>query len=66
MVALMMWESRGQAALVNPAGPYTGLFQYSASTWRGDWNSYRDQSILDPKAQIFATTQAWQRRMQSQ
>lgn len=66
MVALMMCESRGQAALVNPSGPYSGLFQYSSSTWRGAWNSYRDQSILDPRAQIFATALAWQRHMQTQ
>jgi len=66
MVALMMCESRGQAALVNPAGPNSGLFQYSSATWRGAWNTYRDQSILDPRAQISATALAWQRHMQGQ
>ena len=66
MYALMICESRGQAGLISPAGSYSGLFQYSAGTWRGVWNSYRDQSILDPRAQIFATALAWQRRMQAQ
>lgn len=66
MYALMMCESRGQAALVNPAGPYSGLFQYSSATWRGAWNTYRDQSVLDPRAQIFATALAFQRHMQGQ
>lgn len=66
MYALMMCESRGQATLVNPAGPYSGLFQYSSATWRGAWNTYRDQSILDPRAQIFATALAFQRHMQGQ
>jgi hypothetical protein len=66
MYAVMMCESRGQAALVNPAGPYSGLFQYGTASWRGDWNTYRDQSVLDARAQIFATALAWQRHMQSQ
>jgi len=66
MYAVMMCESRGQAEIVNPAGPYSGLFQYSPATWGGDWNLYRDQNILDPRAQIFATALAWQRNMQGQ
>ncbi len=66
MVDVMMCESRGNATIVNPAGPYVGLFQYSPRTWSGAWNDYRDQSINDPKSQIFATAQAWQKRMQGQ
>jgi hypothetical protein len=66
MYAVMMCESKGQAGIVNPAGPYSGLFQYSTATWKGDWNPYRDQSILDAKAQIFATAVAWQKGMQGQ
>jgi hypothetical protein len=66
MYAVMMCESRGQAALVNSAGPYTGLFQYSTATWKSAWNQYRDQSVLDARAQIFATALAWQMHMQGQ
>ena len=64
MYSVMICESGGQATIVNPAGPYTGLFQYSAQTWNDDWNEYRDEGILDPRAQIFATALAWQRGMQ--
>jgi hypothetical protein len=66
MYAVMLCESRGQAAIVNPAGPYSGLFQYSRATWSGDWNTYRDQDILDPRAQIFSTALAWSNGMQRQ
>jgi murein DD-endopeptidase MepM/ murein hydrolase activator NlpD len=66
MYEVMMCESRGRAGMVNPAGPYTGLFQYGSGTWSGAWNLYRDQSVLDPRAQIFATALAWQRHMQGQ
>lgn len=66
MYAVMMCESRGQADAVNPAGPYSGLFQYSAATWNGDWNTYRDRTILDARAQVFATALAWANGMQSQ
>lgn len=66
MYAVMLCESRGQAAIVNPAGPYSGLFQYSRATWSGEWNTYRDQDILDPRAQIFATALAWSNGMQRQ
>jgi len=66
MYAVMMCESRGQATLVNRAGPYTGLFQYGTATWNGAWNSYRTQSVLDPHAQILATALAWQNHMQEQ
>lgn len=66
MYAVMMCESRGQASIVNPAGPYSGLFQYSTATWNGAWNTYRDQGVLNARAQIFATALAWQRNMQRQ
>lgn len=65
MYAVMMCESGGNPEIVNPAGPYTGLFQYVDGTWRGDWNSYRSESITDPRAQIFATALAWSKGMQS-
>jgi hypothetical protein len=57
MWQLMVCESSGQPELV--ADAYHGLFQYDAATWVGDWNPYRDQPILDPHAQIFATAKAW-------
>jgi hypothetical protein len=66
MYAVMLCESRGQARLVAPSGSYSGLFQYSPSTWSGAWNTYRDQNILDPRAQIFATALAWHNHMQGQ
>jgi hypothetical protein len=65
MYAVMMCESEGRAAVVNRAGPYTGLFQYVRGTWRGAWNKYRDESMLNPKAQIFATALAWSLNMQN-
>ena len=65
MYEVMMCESGGNAEIVNPAGPYTGLFQYVDGTWRGDWNTYRNQPITDARAQIFATALAWSRGMQS-
>jgi len=65
MYAVMMCESTGRVAIVNPAGPYTGLFQYAAGTWNDTWNTYRGDGMLDAKAQIFATALAWSRDMQS-
>lgn len=65
MYNVMMCESGGNPEIVNPAGPYTGLFQYVAGTWQGDWNTYRDQSITDARSQIFATALAWSIGMQS-
>ncbi|MEM9180172.1 MAG: hypothetical protein AAGA89_10690 [Pseudomonadota bacterium] len=65
MFEVMMCESGGRANIVNPAGPYSGLFQYVAGTWAGDWNQYRDSDILDARAQIFATALAWNNNMQS-
>lgn len=64
MYAVMICESGGRATIVNPAGPYSGLFQYGPALWSGDWNIYRDQDILDPQAQIFATALAWSNGMQ--
>ena len=55
---VMMCESSGQAGQV--AESFYGLFQYQQATWAGDWNPYRASSILDPRAQIFATAKAWQ------
>jgi hypothetical protein len=63
MLHVMICESSGNAATI--AGPYHGLFQYLPSTWAGDWNPYRDQPILDARAQIFATAKAWQEGYQS-
>ena len=57
---------KGNASLVARAGPYSGLFQYGTRTWKGAWNTYRDEDILDPKAQIFATALAWKNEMQHQ
>ena len=65
MFDVMMCESGGNADIVNPAGPYTGLFQYVAGTWRGEWNTYRDSDVTDARAQIFATALAWNLGMQS-
>lgn len=58
MWAVMICESSGNATLV--AAPYHGLFQYHGDTWSGEWNPYRAEDILDPRAQIFATAKAWQ------
>ncbi len=63
MWAVMLCESGGQPNASN--GVNHGLFQFSADTWAGAWNAYRDQPILDPRAQIFATAQAWQAGYQS-
>ena len=66
MYAVMMCESGGRAAIINPVGPYKGLFQYSPLTWNGPWNTYKADGILDPKAQVFATALAWSLKMQRQ
>lgn len=66
MYEVMMCESGGHADIVNPAGPYSGLFQYADGTWSGDWNTYRENDILDPRSQIFATALAWSLNMQGQ
>lgn len=64
MYAVMMCESGGRAGVVNPVGPYTGLFQYSVPTWKDKWNTYAGGGILDAKSQIFATALAWSLKMQ--
>lgn len=66
MFDVMMCESGGDASIVNPAGPYTGLFQYATGTWNGEWNTYRGDGITNGRAQIFATALAWNLGMQSQ
>lgn len=58
MWAVMLCESSGDPNTVHDS--YYGLFQYQPDTWAGDWNTYRNQPILDPHAQIFATAKAWQ------
>jgi hypothetical protein len=65
MYAVMMCESGGRPLIVNSAGPYTGLFQYSNATWNGPWNTYRDRGVKNPEAQIMATALAWSPNMQS-
>jgi hypothetical protein len=66
MIAVMLCESGGDPASVSPDGVNHGLFQYSAATWAGDWNPYRDQPITDARAQIYATACAWSLGMQAQ
>ncbi len=66
MFAVMMCESGGRSTVINPAGPYKGLFQYSPLTWNDPWNTYRDRGIFDAKAQVFATALAWSLKMQRQ
>ncbi|NQY97433.1 MAG: hypothetical protein HRT82_09740 [Henriciella sp.] len=66
MFDVMMCESGGDASIVNPAGPYTGLFQYATGTWNGEWNTYRGDGITNARAQIFATALAWNLGMQNQ
>ena len=58
MWQVMLCESSGQADQV--ADSFYGLFQYQQDTWAGEWNPYRANPILDPRAQIFATAKAWQ------
>jgi hypothetical protein len=65
MYRVMMCESSGNPRAVGGGGAWLGLFQYAPRTWRGSWNPYRNQSIWDPKAQIFATAKAWSIGMQS-
>jgi hypothetical protein len=66
MYAVMMCESGGRPLIANPAGPYTGLFQYSNATWNDAWNTYRDRGVKSAEAQIMATALAWSLNMQSQ
>lgn len=53
---LMQAESGGSAAASN--GVDYGLFQYATGTWKGSWNPWRSDSILDGGAQIRATALA--------
>jgi hypothetical protein len=66
MLAVLLCESSGDPAIISPDGLNHGLFQYNAATWAGDWNPYRDQSLYDARAQIFATAAAWSLGMQAQ
>ncbi len=65
MFDVMICESGGRADAVNPAGPYTGLFQYFDTTWNGEWNQYRGNDVFDARSQIFATALAWSLGMQN-
>jgi uncharacterized protein YgiM (DUF1202 family) len=65
MWAVMWCESKGQANAAGDGGTSLGIFQYKRGTWGGSWNPYRNQSIWDPRAQIFATAKAWSIGMQS-
>jgi hypothetical protein len=65
MWSVMMCESGGDPDIISPNRLYHGLFQYHKRTWAGRWNPYREQSIFDPKAQIFATAKAWSEGYQS-
>ncbi|MBA3468565.1 MAG: hypothetical protein H0T53_02865 [Herpetosiphonaceae bacterium] len=58
MWQVMLCESSGNPTIQGP-GELIGLFQYQPSTWNGPWNPYRDQPIIDARAQIFATAKAW-------
>jgi uncharacterized protein YgiM (DUF1202 family) len=63
MWRVMMCESGGNPSAVG-SGRYIGLFQYLPGTWSGAWNPYRNSSIYDARAQIFATARAWSLGMQ--
>ncbi len=66
MVAVLLCESSGNAAISSPDGLNHGLFQYNSATWGASWNPYRTEDIFDAHAQIFATARAWQLGMQGQ
>ncbi|MDQ6693400.1 MAG: transglycosylase family protein [Chloroflexota bacterium] len=67
MYRTMLCESSGNASVVGGTrNGYYGLFQYAPSTWHGGWNPYRNSSLFDAKAQIFATAKAWSIGMQGQ
>ena len=55
---MMQLESGGRLHAAGGGGAYLGLYQYSPSTWRGSWNPWRDRSIFDGVAQIWATATA--------
>jgi hypothetical protein len=64
MWRVMMCESSGNARASGGGGAWLGLFQYAPTTWRSSWNPYRNQSIWDARAQIYATAKAWSIGMQ--
>jgi hypothetical protein len=64
MYRVMMCESTGNANASGGGGAWLGLFQYAPRTWRDTWNPYRNSSIWDAKAQIYATAKAWSIGMQ--
>ena len=65
MYRMMMRESGGRRfAGSNTA--FKGLFQYWTGTWAASWNPYRNDSIYDGSAQIFATAYAIHRGMGAQ
>lgn len=55
---MMQLESGGLLHATGGSGAYLGLYQYSPATWRGSWNPWRDRSIYDGVAQIWATATA--------
>lgn len=59
---LMIMESGGRVRAVG-AGQYYGLFQYSLSTWRAQWNPWRTESVFDGSAQIDASAFAVKKGM---
>ena len=58
MVRVARCESTLNPCALSRHGPYYGLFQYLASTWRS--TPYRDRDIFDPEAQALATGWMWQ------
>lgn len=57
MYRMMMRESGGNPN-AGASGQFRGLFQYWTGTWKNTWNPYREESIFDGSAQIFATAYA--------
>jgi soluble lytic murein transglycosylase-like protein len=55
---MMQLESGGRVTAQGGGGAYLGLYQYSPSTWRGSWNPWRQRSIYDGVAQIWAPATA--------
>ncbi|GEM_PF-2268730 len=65
MWRVLLCESSARSDAYNASGPYIGLYQYSPATWGGNWNPYRNYSIYNAQAQIYATAAAWQQSHQS-
>ena len=65
MYRVMMCESSGNANASGGGGAWLGVYQYAPRTWHDTWNPYRNSSIYDAKAQIYATAKAWSIGMQS-